>query len=344
MASKIHFQIIESASTFLDPRRQFEPVTENFQVRFDPLTGRTGHFSHFGAIKPQKLDLEKYADPQIKGFCPFCREKKSGATPKFPPNVLPEGRLAKGEALLVPNLFPYDIYSAVAIMTDDHVVPLDRFSEQRLSDSFSVGIEFLQRVKSLDPSQPYHLMAWNYMPPSGGGLVHPHQQYFATAYPGNQFTDEFKAAESFYGKYHTDYWSELVREEQKINRRYIGQTGSSHWLASFVSLGVLGEIMGVFPNVFCIEDFTEKNITDLISGIQKVFSYYLDNGIYSFNASLFCGPAGQSFFPAHFRIVPRTFLNTRDWAPDLNFFQAVLQEPVSVVMPEDLCGEISKYF
>ncbi len=113
MASKIHFQIIESASTFLDPRRDFAPVTESFQVRFDPLTGRTGHFSHFGAIKPQPLDMDKYTDPQIKGFCPFCREQKNRATPKFTPEVLPEGRLARGEALLVPNLFPYDIYSAV---------------------------------------------------------------------------------------------------------------------------------------------------------------------------------------------------------------------------------------
>lgn len=100
----------------------------------------------------------------------------------------------------------------------------------------------------------------------------------------------------------------------------------------------------MFPDVFCIDDFTDTNIYDLVTGLLKIFLYFKDNGIYSFNASLFFGSEGQRFFPAHFRIVPRTFLNTRDYAPDLNFFQAVLQEPVSIVMPEDLCKAVKAYF
>lgn len=50
----IEFRKVESESTFLDPRKGFAPTTVRFQVRVDPLTGRTCHFSHFGAIKPQK--------------------------------------------------------------------------------------------------------------------------------------------------------------------------------------------------------------------------------------------------------------------------------------------------
>ena len=57
MPPKIDFRIFESHSTFLHPKKGFQPVTEKFQVRIDPLTGRTGHFSHFGAIKPQKLPM-----------------------------------------------------------------------------------------------------------------------------------------------------------------------------------------------------------------------------------------------------------------------------------------------
>jgi len=344
MTSKITFKAVEVESTFLDPRRSFQPVVEKSQVRFDPLTGRTGHFSHFGAIKPQKLDLEKYLDTQIKGFCPFCGEQRENATPRFPGEILDKGRLARGEALLVPNLYPYDVYSSVNIMTSEHVVPLDKFNEENLSDSFSIGIEFLKLTKKISPSIPYHIMAWNYMPPSGGGLVHPHQQYFATEHPGNQFQDEFKASELFYKNFQVDYWTELVREEQKNNQRYIGQLGETHWLTSFISLGILGEIICVFSGVYCIDDFTDKHTRDLVLGIKKIFNYYIDSDIYSFNASLFFGPEGQRFFPAHFRIVPRTFLNTRDYAPDMNFFQTLFQEPVSVVLPEDLCKEVKAYF
>lgn len=344
MFSKISFRTSHMKSTYLDPRRDFQITEENIQVRFDPLTGRTGHFSHIGAIKTQKLNLEQYEDPRIKKFCPFCGEFKNSATPKFTDNAFPEGRVKRGESLLVPNLFPYDIYSAVNIMTEDHVVPLNKFNNEGLLDSFFVGIEFLKVIQLKHPSLPYHLMAWNYMPPSGGGLVHPHQHYFATEYPGNQFMNEFRASREFYEKHQTDYWSELIQEEQKNNLRYIGKIGNSHWLTSFISLGILGEIICIFPDVFYIDDFTDQKIDELTAGLVNIFRFFLDRGIYSFNASLFFGPEGQKFFPAHFRIVPRTFLNTRDYASDVNFFQVLLQEPVSVVMPEDLCKDVRAYF
>lgn len=344
MVPRISFQTVKIKSTYLDPRRDFKQGEGEVIIRFDPLTGKTGHFSHVGAIKAQKLDLEKYKKPSIKGYCPFCGEQRVRATPKFMKEILTEGRMMEGEALLVPNLFPYDVYSAVNIMTVDHVVPLNEFDNKRLLDSFSAGIKFLKTIKLKDPSMPFHLMAWNYMPPSGGGLVHPHQQYFATKYPGNQFMDEFNASKSFYDRYGVDYWSELIREEQKECHRYIEKIGDSHWLTSFVSLGVLGEIICIFPGVFSVDCFTKDKIDELAAGLQRIFNFFLDKGIYSFNASLFFGPGGQEYFPAHFRIVPRTFLNTRDYAPDLNFFQAIMQEPISVVMPEDLCGALKKYF
>ena len=64
----------------------------------------------------------------------------------------------------------------------------------------------------------------------------------------------------------------------------------------------------------------------------------------SFNASLFFGPENQDYFSCHLRIIPRTFLNKRDFAPDLNFFQALLSEPISVMLPEKLCEEAKGYF
>jgi len=344
MSSEIPFRIVESESTFLDPRKKFAPSIEQFQVRFDPLTNRSGHFCHFGAIKPQQLPLDLYATPEVKGFCPFCTEFREKVTPKFAPEVLTEGRMKKNQAVLMPNLFPYDVYSGVAIMTDEHVVPLQGFTEGILRDAFSLGIEFFNKLKNVDASLPYNIMTWNYMPPSGGGLVHPHQQYFATDCPGNQFTDELIASEKFYKTHGISYWPELIREEKRLDERYIGSTGNSAWLSSFVSLGIFGEIMCIFPEVFSVSEFTETRINELVSGLLKVFQYYSDTGIYSFNASLVFGPEGQTYFPCHFRLIARTFLNMRDYAPDLNFFQALLDEPVCVTLPEELCRELKKYF
>ena len=166
--SNIRFQAYRSESTFLDPRKGFEPTSTGFEVRVDPLTGRSGHLSHFGAIKAQKLPLDAYATPEVKGFCPFCPSKRESHTPKFAVKFLGAERPARNEAVLIPNLFPYDIYNGVLIMTDSHVVPLEGMTEGRLRDAFSLGIDFLREIKERDPSLPYHLMTWNYMPPSGG--------------------------------------------------------------------------------------------------------------------------------------------------------------------------------
>jgi galactose-1-phosphate uridylyltransferase len=344
ISTPIEFRQVEGKSLFLDPRKEYQLTEEKLQVRYDPLTGRTGHFVRLGAVKPQRLPIESYSSPEVKGFCPFCSDLRYRATPKFPDYIFPDGRLSKGEALLIPNLYPYDVYSAITIMTTEHVVPLERLNEKVLLDSFSIGVAFLKRIKSIDPSLPYHLTDWNYMPPSGGGLVHPHQQCFATQFPGNQVTDEMRCSKAFYKKHGVNYWKELVRIEQHRDKRYIGSTDSSHWLASFVSLGVLGEIIGIFPDVYSIDDFNEAHISELVSGVRRIFSYYVDKNIFSFNTSLLFGPENQDFFSAHFRIIPRTFLNTRDHASDLCFYQALHQEPVCVVMPEVMCKEVRAYF
>jgi len=343
-SSKIRFVSHESGSTFLDPRKGFQPSTIRFEVRIDPLTGRTGHFSHFGAITPPKLPIDTYFTPEVKGFCPFCLENREDRTPRFPDNAPVQGRPARNEAVLIPNLYPYDIYNGVVIMTDDHVVPLERLDAGRLGDAFTLGIDFLGRIKERDSSLPYHVMTWNYMPPSGGGLVHPHQQYFASKYPGNHYTDELEASSRFFEAGGVNYWDEFVSVEREGGERFIGQAGNSLWFSSFISLGLLGDILCVFPGVHSVEDFTGAHLDSLVEGLGRVFKYYMQAGIYSFNASLYFGPAGQRFFSSHFRIVPRTFLNTRDYASDLNFFQAVLGEPVSVVMPETLCRNVREFF
>lgn len=254
------------------------------------------------------------------------------------------GRPALGESLLIPNLFPYDVYSSVVIMTDDHVVPLDGFNRQRLDDAFSLGLSFLKKIGDAEPSLPFHVLGWNYMPPSGGGLIHPHQQYFATSEPGNAFRDEYRASEEFKKKWGVGYWSALIEEESRRGERYIGSTGDCHWLASYVSHGIPGDITAVFPHAFSVFDIDKKAIDGLVAGLLNLFKYFRDIGIFSFNASWFFGTRGQEFFPTHLRIIPRTFLNTRDYASDCNFFQTLLDEPIGVVLPEDLCTGLRPYF
>jgi galactose-1-phosphate uridylyltransferase len=96
--------------------------------------------------------------------------------------------------------------------------------------------------------------------------------------------------------------------------------------------------------LFAVNDFGAEQVAGLSDGLQRVFAYYRENAIYSFNASLFFGPAGRNSFSCHFRIAARTFLNMRDFASDMSFHQMLLAELVSVVMPEQVAADMKHYF
>jgi len=339
---KIELDIVECESTICDPREDFRAAVQKFQVRTDPLTKRTCHISRFGAIRPQKLPFERYEKSPSAVSCPFCPQMRDRATPRYADSVVRGGRVARGEALLVPNLYPYDVYNPVTIMTRNHVVPLAGLTEGVLRDAFSLSVEFLRTVRVLDSSLRYHIVVWNYMPP--GGLVHPHQQCIVTSHPGNQYAEELRASESFYHLHGVNYWVELIEEEKETGERYIAGLSASHWLAPFGPLGVLGDIMGIFPDVFSIGDFSDAHIGELVSALLIIFRYYAANDMHSFNASLFFGPAGQKSFSCHLRISPRAFLDIEDGTGDLNFYQMLLSEPVSGVFPEDLCKSVKPFF
>lgn len=344
MGKKIEFIRQKAESYILDPRKNFEKTGCPIEIRIDPLTGRTGRLCHFGGITPQKLNFDLYINPETRGFCPFCPETRDKFTPKFPPEILPEGRMTKGEAYLFSNLYPYDLFSAVVVMTDAHLVKVNEFTEKQILDTLSLGIEFLKIIQKKHPEIPYYLMGWNYMPPSGSSIVHPHQQFLASKTPGNQYMDELRASEVYYKENNSNFWIDLIEEEKKLGERYIAELGSGFWLSSFVSSGTLGEIIAIFPEVYTLEDLTEKHLEDLTKGIMKVLVFYGDHQMYSFNGSLFLGPKGQNYFSAHFRMVARTYLNSLNYPADFFFVQVLFKDPVCAIYPEELAQKLKPYF
>ena len=106
------------------------------------------------------------------------------------------------------------------------------------------------------------------MPPAGGGLVHPHLQCSASKYPGNRYVDELSASKRFHDDHGINYWQEYVEEEKRIGTRYIASMGTSHWLSSFLSSGVLGEVCCVFPDVFDVNGFGPEDCADLSAGLR----------------------------------------------------------------------------
>lgn len=342
----INFNKKTVASTIMDPRKGFDRNSINTEIRIDPLTGESGRLAHFGMIKIQKDDFSSWNTPDTRKNCPFCPANIETLTPRFPPEILPEGFLQKGEARVIPNISPYDQYSSLTIISREHLVPLLNFNKKMLIDAFNAGIEFFKLVSQKEPQLPYFILTWNYMPPSGGGLIHPHHQLIITAFPGNLYRKTYVNSKLFYERSGNNYWAELCKVEESRKERYIGQIGRGHWIVPFVSLGVLGEYNVVFPEVHTIFDLSEADIEDLVAGLLRLFKYFDSKGIYSFNMGLFFAPVGQAenYFSLHARIIPRTYLNPFLKPSDVNSLQMILQEPFSVEIPEQLCKELAVFW
>ncbi|WP_025322469.1 hypothetical protein [Deferrisoma camini] len=339
MSVAVSFERRPAVSRLLDPRQGFSPAAAPVEVRRDPVTGRTVRVGHFGAVRPVPLDLERYAAPEVKGHCPFCPGNRERELPRFDPAVIPGGRLEAGEAVLAPNLFPYDVHGAVCVLTRDHVVGLEGLTRRRLADGLGLGLAYWKAVGRADPRHRYPVMAWNYMPPSGGGLVHPHIQFFRFDIAPRALAEALEATAR-----HPGVWAALAEAERARDERYLGRTGPWEWWVPFAPVGIWGEVWALAPGLGRLEALESAGWGALLDGLGRVLACFADAGIHSFNAALFVGPDAGEPLPAQLRIVPRTHLNLRDFAPDLNFFQAVLEEPVCAVWPEDLARQLRPYF
>ena len=98
----VEFKKVVQKTRLLDPRCGYVPVEVTSEVRFDPLTGETGRVAHFLPTWPPPAGQDAGRVFIQGGSCPFCPENVERLTPKFPENVVPGGRLRKGEAVVFP--------------------------------------------------------------------------------------------------------------------------------------------------------------------------------------------------------------------------------------------------
>lgn len=326
---RIAFEVSRQACRFLDPTRGFEPVEKITEIRRDPLTGRTSHILDMG-FEPEKPDVEQMVARSRTGFNPFSSDIREEVTPRFIDEVegIPGGRLSVGEALVVPNLFPYDRYSAVTILSDADFIPLDGFSEDLLVDAFRADLEYLRRVRDTDDEDLRHYSAnWNYMPLSGGSLVHPHHQLVASPVPTN-YLQEIEAGLARYGG---DYFGDLVRLEEG-GERWVGREGGVSWLTGFAPLGHI-DVVGVFEGRDSIFDLGDEDVGALARSLLRIFSYLDAEGFVSFNFALY-GLEGAEGFSVHCRLSPRFLLSNALGTSDVNYFEISHSESLAFFYPE----------
>ncbi len=337
-------EIMPSRMLRRDKSGELVETTAPVELRFDPLTGRTCRLVPYSLSRIIKPDLKVLQKRSRALTCPFCPPLVERITPRFTPDLVPGGAIRKGKALAFPNIDPYDTYGVVVAVSDEHYIALDRFDHETVYNALAAALTYLKRVQEIDTGAKYSFIAWNYMPPAGGSLVHPHLQCNAGYHPTNQQKEVIEASGRYYKEKGTNYWNDLVEQERKTGERWVGKTGGVAWLTAFVPRGRLSDAVAVFPGKASITELTDKDLGDFTDGLLKVFGYISELNLISFNMSTYSGSDKESF-TAHARITPRGLLLYSPIETSDQFYYQMLQdENICILPPEDAAARLRKRF
>ena len=332
----MQFESEKKETVILNPMKENQRRQIPSEIRKDPLTGRTARICHFMKLEWEKPDFEKLTAGTEK-YCPFCPDKIMNITPLFPEEILPEGRLILDDMVLFPNIAPYDSLSSVLVMGAKHYIPMPEIQPELIAKSFELAMNFfkiLEKINHLD--SVYHMVNWNYMPPSGSSIIHPHLQIFSTASAPNLLRQELESAKIYMEKNKTNFWDDLVKAETENNERFLVKIGRTTWMSNYAPMGVAGDVLAVVEGVRSTLELTKQDIADIAAGLTKAMAAYDKIGIYSFNMNFFTGTSQDDFSRFHLLFSPRTFFNQALGTPDVGAGQKLFNETVCMAYPETI--------
>jgi len=331
----------EGEASFLDPKEGFSRKCVSFEIRTDDLTGHISHIVPFRRKLPEVRVPAEMIDASKK-ICPFCIDQITSSTPKFSPEIAPEGRIRRGSAWLFPNAFPYARYNWVIVLCEEHFLYPDQFSVEMLRDGFLVAQEGFKRIEQIHPEFQYAYINWNYLPMSGAGMFHPHIQTVIEDSPTASHKKVLDGVRRFENAEGPSFWGNYLLEEFKRGERYIGRYGDVHFLSAFSPRGIFGEVIILFSNRSSIHEVTEQDWSDFSQGLTDIFKY-LKNNVTSFNLSLFSQNVKGAGSWVHGRLCPRTIIPPWNIS-DVNYFEKLQGEVICVVSPEELCKDLKIFF
>jgi UDPglucose--hexose-1-phosphate uridylyltransferase len=324
------------SAEFLDPRRAFERTDAELEIRWDPLTGQSTRLVRSPAelIPRSHLDLEEVGRKFADG-CPFCAKRIEKMTPRLPPEVWPEGRIRRGEAVLFPNLTAYSVHSSVSVYSPElHFLPLKRMTPRLVTDNLATQVEFAKAVMRSDPASRWASINANQMLPSGGSLFHPHLQGSVDPVPT---TFQRLLADTPPVRF-----DEYLETERRSGERYLGSTGRVDWLASFAPIAP-AELRAFVGGTASQAELDDDLVAELGEGIATALNFYAELGLESFNMAIYSAPPGTDGYPLNLRLAARS--NLQDlYRSDASHLERLHWEGAIDIWPEELAESAGDRF
>jgi galactose-1-phosphate uridylyltransferase len=347
----VEFKKIRNTASILNPMNAFQEDRQSTEIRFDPLTGVKRLFNA-GLTEKAKMfyqpadeNLIETIANKTKETCIFCPQNLEKVTPKFPPDILPEGRFRKGDSWVFPNLFQIYEVTAIGIIGKDHFLKTDEFSPEILKNCFSTIIDFLQSVHSRRPEYKYAIFGMNYLPPAASSQVHPHIQIYMSREPFTYVDCMMRESKAYLERNAKNFWQDLIETEKRLGERYVGSTGNVEWMSSFSPMAN-NEFIGILPEKSNYFEYNDKDLDGITEGLSKILSFYKkDLQMGSFNYILYSGPLGEksNSFRSSVRVATRPNFNG-NYISDIHLAPLFYMEDWFANVPEYLAGRLRDYF
>ena len=350
MADPIQFERRTEVAGFFSPLAGMEFAEDRVEVRTDPLTGMTA-IASAGLEAKEEMFLGRtdwaYTDLLVarsREGCFFCPEKVQEATPKYPEELVPGGRLTRGRALVFPNLFPLAQVHAVVTFPEKHFLRPSEFTPSLIEEGLGAGLDFVRRAAAFYPGLTHLQLSCNHMLPGGASLVHPHFQVFGgqtVPWLTQLYWDKSAAWQAGHG---ASYWDQLVAQEQAAGERYVWGAGGVHWLVPFAPAGAR-EALAVAPAVSSLTELDDGHVAALAAGLNRILTWYEDEGLSAFNFTLYGGPLDgrDAGFPVVLRLIARTAFK-QDYRTDDYFLQKQLGGELMFAAPEEMAAQLRTLF
>src|SRR5208337_3238743 len=347
---KIRFESHESDVKLLNPFKDFEEDVQKVEVRRDPLLGDISVYNpylkdkvkFFFADNDQAL-IETLVRESAKN-CFFCSDASESSTPRYPADIIPEGRIKIGEAVLFPNLYPIGKHHSVVILSKAHFLKLTEFSPEIICNGLIAARNFVNTIYSQDSEASFASVNANYLFTAGATLVHPHLQMLITPMAYSYHGRLLDAGRLYYRDNGSCYFMDLISEEKKNNTRYVAQRGKWHWITAFAPMGN-NEINAIHEGQCDYGLLSDSDIGDVAYGISRVLAMYESLGHLGFNYSILSvrDPGLKNGFRCIVKIINRQNLYP-NYRNDDYFLQKLLHSELIINPPEELAVKLKGYF
>ncbi len=255
-------------------------------------------------------------------------------TPTYPEDLVPGGRIVKGEAVLFPNLFPVSQVHAVIRVGKKHYLPLKDFDPVRVQEALRTAMELVGALSRARVGADFLAVCGNYLGPAGASIAHPHFQVVGSDQPFTFQELLLRRSRQYYREQGSCYWLDLLDKEKELDERYAGDTGPVSWVTSFSPQGT-NEVLGILPGRRNFLEIDEHDLEGLVNGFSRVLKAYDSMGISTFNFTIYSGPLGaeQDDFCCLLRIISRQNVY-ENYRTDDYFLQKQLCNELILTTPE----------